>query len=170
MIRAINIIARLLGSILFEEAISITKLVLLWILVLGISEISFSQTASTHNGVSFSYVLTNGANEESKTSFHVGEAIVVLTKIENGSTNLIDYIVEDENYLYRFELTKTGWSLPIAYRSDKATLLSIREEEPGRGMVMIPDPILPGDTKTLDSLKLSNRYDNLAPGTYKLWL
>lgn len=54
------------------------------------------------------------------------------------------------------------------YRNDKATLLATSEEERGGGGKLYPDPILPGDTQGLDKMKLSDRYENLSPGSYKL--
>jgi len=146
----------------------LTKLVLLLALSLTVGASSFAQTPSTYNGVSFSFTLTNGVSEVSTTTFHVGEAILVHPKIDNGSDALFDYMVQDEYYLYRFDLTKAGRSLAIPYRSDRSTLLSIREEDPGIGRKMIPDPIMPNESMTFGALKLADRYDSLVPGTYKL--
>lgn len=128
---------------------------------------NFAQSNS-YEGAAFSFKLTNVNSEESKTTFRAGEEIVIKASLENNSNELFPFLVADDNYLYKFSLTKVGEILPIEYRSDNAHILSIREETPGLGRQFAPDPIFPGDTKLLATMKLYDRYENLAPGSYKM--
>jgi hypothetical protein len=74
----------------------------------------------------------------------------------------------DVNYLYRFSLTKVGDDLPVGYRSDKTTLLSIREEKRGCCSESPSDPLHACASSKLHTMKLSDRFEDLAPGNYIL--
>lgn len=126
--------------------------------------------SSSYNGAVFLVKLTNASNDESKTIFNVGEEILVKPSIENNSNELFPYLLSDERYLYKFSLTKVGETLPIGYRRDKAEILSLREENDSdyAGRRLTPDPTFPGEVLQLFTMKLSDRYENLTPGSYKL--
>lgn len=133
------------------------------------SVMSFAQSNS-YEGVTFSFKLTDAESKESKSTFRVGEEIVIRLGLANNSNNFVPLTVSDNNYLYKFYLTKDDEKLPVGYRSDKARILSIREEKRGAGSVFSPDPIMPGVIWKLATLKISDRYENLTPGKYKLWI
>lgn len=144
------------------------KIVSILIVMVGLcANTAFAQNSS-YEGVAFSFRLTSTSSDESKTTFHVGEEIVIKPILVNNLLEAFTTLVTDVNYLYRFNLTKAGETLPAGYRSDKAALLSTREERGGGGSEFEPDPMLPGETLELDTMKLSDRFENLTPGNYTL--
>jgi hypothetical protein len=147
------------------------KLMLSVMVLLGIFTLtSFAQSNPEEDkNVRFWFELRSNNAEESRTTFSVGEKIVIKTFLENYSNELFPFSVTDENYQYRFELSRVGGKGVIGYRKDKEHLLSIREEEPpGTGKNLALDPILPGNTQELETMSLDDRYENLETGTYKL--
>ena len=157
----------MINKTFFEKSKKL-KCVLFFALAIGIfANISYAQSNSYGN-VAFTFKLTNSSNDDSKTTFTTAEEIIIKPEIENNSAELFPIISFDKNYLFKFKLTKVGENLPIKYRSDKTRILSIREETPGAGAKLLLDPIFPGQTQELEVMKLSDRYENLAPGSYKL--
>lgn len=147
----------------------LVKILLLLVVILVTSNICFAQS-NLQQGVNFSFKLTDEKSEEDKSTFRVGEEIVIRLSLANNSNDLVPYTVTDNHYLYKFSLTKDDDLLPVANRSDKATILSIREETRGIGRQLMLDPIMPGEVWELASLKISDRYENLKPGKYKLMI
>lgn len=103
-----------------------------------------------------------------KVSFRVGEEVYIRPLLTNNSFEPLDWTITDPNFLFIFDLRKEGESLPVSYRADKAALLSIREEEMGAGGKLSPDPIPPWEIQGFEEMKLSDRFETLSAGKYKL--
>ena len=127
----------------------------------------FAQSNS-YEGVKFSFELIDAKSKISKNCFAGVDEILIRTKLENNSFEPFPFPAMHEYYLYKFRLTKSDEILPIAYRSDKAEIISAREEDLGAGSRLLVDPILPGDPQELNVLILGERYENLHQGSYLL--
>ena len=130
----------------------------------------YSQTNS-FDGVKFTFILTDISNETKKTNFGSVEEIIIRPRLENNSNEPFPLFTTEEYYQFKYSLTKTGERLPIAYRADRATVLSLREEErSGYGGNLLLDPLSPGDVSNLVTMELADRYENLPAGHYRLMI
>ncbi len=86
--------------------------------------------------------------------------------VTNNSNSEIRVLMFDTYYQNRPQLYKEGKLIP--YRRDTAKLVDSRERDPGT-IISIRGFILePAATEELDALRLTDWYESLLPGSYKL--